>query len=225
MHSFDGLVAEGLLPTAKNMLTGFRNGIFPWYDERTLPLWWSPLERCVLVSGQLYLSRRNKRYLRALLRQGYSLRTDTAFAEVVDGCARPAAGREQTWILPEMREAYVELHRQGHAHSVQVHDAAGNLVGGAFGVQAGRVFVAESMFRTASQASKLALVSLAGLTHELGFACIDAQFMTPHLLSLRFCLISRLHYLRILKVPATTEDLPRSWPQAGDLPAPALLQL
>ena len=124
-------------------------------------------------------------------RRRYEIRFDTAFAEVVVGCADPR--RPHGWITPEVRAAYVRLHELGWAHSVEAFDADGRLAGGVYGVQIGGLFAAESMFTRATDASKAAL---AALSERLGTAAlIDVQWLTPHLASLGAVEIAREEYL------------------------------
>jgi leucyl/phenylalanyl-tRNA--protein transferase len=177
----NGLLAMGgdLSPT--RLLNAYRQGIFPWFSAGEPILWWSPDPRLVFRTDAFALSRRLCRDLR---RSAWQVRADTVFAEVIDACARsPRPGQDGTWITPEMRAAYVELHRLGHAHSVEVFDGA-RLVGGIYGVAVGRMFFGESMFSAASGGSKVALAGLVRILRGWGWPLLDAQVENPHLLSL-----------------------------------------
>lgn len=195
----DGLVAFGGDLSVARLLLAYRSGIFPWYDQGLPPMWWSPDPRCSMTPERLHLSRRLLRTIRAAR---FTLGWDRAFDEVIDGCAE---GRpEGTWILPEMREAYCELHRLGHAHSLGVWQD-GELVGGLYGVQVGGLFAAESMFHRRSDMSKIALVAALRSTFAAGIRVFDVQFETPHLGRLGAFGISRARYLETI---AAVVDLP-----------------
>src|SRR5690554_5000788 len=136
----DGLLAIGGDLSPARLLNAYRHGIFPWYSQGQPILWWSPDPRMLFRSDGVRLSRRFRRSLR---RSGWELRADTAFAHVVDACATaPRRGQDGTWITRPMREAYLELHRLGHAHSVEVFDGP-DLAGGIYGVAVGRMFFGE----------------------------------------------------------------------------------
>jgi leucyl/phenylalanyl-tRNA---protein transferase len=173
-----GLLAVGADLRPSRLLTAYSLGIFPWYSEGQPVLWHCPDPRFVLEPGRLHLSRSLQKTLR---RGTFEVRFDTAFAEVIDACAsvyRP--GQRGTWITSEMREAYVELHRLGHAHSVESW-LEGTLVGGMYGVSLGRAFFGESMFAHVSDASKVALATLVGRLRTWEFSLLDCQQQTEHM--------------------------------------------
>lgn len=177
------------------LLDAYRHGIFPWPaggDDAPI-LWWSPDPRAVLTPDGIHVSRTLARTLRS-----GRLRTtlDQAFTDVVAGCAdRPGEG---TWITPSMASAYAELHELGHAHSLEVWDAAGDLVGGIYGVAVGAAFCGESMFHRVRDASKVALVALTEHLRDTGFWFLDAQLPTPHLGSMGASVVARARYLDML---------------------------
>lgn len=178
----DGLLAMGgdLSPT--RLLNAYRHGIFPWYSQGQPLLWWSPDPRMVFRTDAVRLSSRFRRELR---RSRWQVRADTAFQAVVAACAgSPRPGQDGTWITPEMQAAYTQLHRLGHAHSVEVFDPDGTLVGGIYGVASGRMFFGESMFSARSGGSKVALAALARVLHGWGWPLLDAQVENPHLVSM-----------------------------------------
>jgi leucyl/phenylalanyl-tRNA--protein transferase len=178
----DGLLAYGGDLSPQRLLNAYAGGIFPWYSRGQPILWWSPDPRMVFDTGRFALSSRLRRSLR---KSAWELRADIAFAAVVDACASvPRPGQDGTWITPQMRAAYCELHRLGHAHSVEVYDRQGALVGGIYGVALGRMFFGESMFSRQSGGSKVALAGLARFLAGNGFPLLDAQVENPHLLSL-----------------------------------------
>ena len=156
--------------------------------RRTALAWWSPDPRGVVPLDGLVVSRSLRRSCRR-----YEVRVDTAFAAVVDACADE--GRTGRWILPEVRDAYVRLHRLGWAHSVEAWTPSGTLVGGLYGVATGGLFAGESMFHHAVDASKVALVHLVGLLREGGATLLDVQWTTPHLTSLGAVDLPRPAYL------------------------------
>lgn len=223
-----GLVALGGDLSCERLLKAYSMGIFPWYGEDDPIMWWSPDPRTVLFPEEFHLSRS---LLRRLRKHDYAIRVDSAFAEVIDICARiPRDGENGTWIVPEMMDAYIKLHREGHAHSVEVWlnpnaaenilanelyplraaDANGSvLIGGCYGVQTGSVFCGESMFSLARDASKIALAALSYLGRG-SIRAIDCQFLTPHLASLGAKEISRARYLALLS-PASPTDSADCW--------------
>ncbi|MEJ2308718.1 MAG: leucyl/phenylalanyl-tRNA--protein transferase [Gammaproteobacteria bacterium] len=190
----DGLLAVGGDLSVTRLLNAYRAGIFPWFSANQPVLWWSPDPRTLLFPGKLHVSRS----LRKRLRKGlFRVTFDTAFANVVDACASiPRSGQDGTWITPAMRQAYLALHRQGHAHSVEVW-RQGELVGGLYGVAVGAAFYGESMFSRATDTSKIALVKLVDKLTDAGFAFIDCQVVTGHLLSLGAETVDREAFLRL----------------------------
>jgi leucyl/phenylalanyl-tRNA--protein transferase len=174
----DGLLAFGGDLSPERLLNAYRHGIFPWSCEDQPILWWSPDPRMVFRSDGVHLSRRFRRLVRAL---GWTVRADTAFDSVVMNCANSLrGGHSGTWITPEMRRAYRELHRLGHAHAIEVWDGA-LLVGGLYGVAIGQMFFAESMFSALSGGSKVALAALAAILRNWAWPMFDAQVESPHL--------------------------------------------
>lgn len=172
----EGLVAVGGDISTERLLLAYDSGVFPWYDEGMPPLWWSPNPRAILDLRELHVSRSMLR----VMRQGFTLTWNRDFAAVMRGCADREEG---TWILPEMQVAYAELHRLGHAHSLEVWQG-GELAGGLYGVQRGGLFAAESMFHRVTNASKLALIATVRAVFGRGVQLFDTQLLTPHLSSL-----------------------------------------
>lgn len=173
-----GLLAVGGDLSPLRLLSAYARGIFPWYSEGQPILWHSPNPRFVLTPDKLHVGRS----LRKTLKAGtYTVRYDTAFAEVITACGEvPRPGQDGTWITPEMREAYLELHRLGFAHSVEAW-AEGELKGGLYGVSLGAAFFGESMFARAPDASKVAFVTAVERFKSWGFHFIDCQVETEHL--------------------------------------------
>jgi len=173
----NGLLAAGGDLRPERLLAAYRHGCFPWYQEGQPLLWWSPDPRTVLFPDELHVSRS----LRKRMRHGdYRVTFDTAFAEVIQGCAGPRSYADGTWITTPMQDAYVRLHEMGVAHSVEVWQQ-GQLVGGLYGLAMGELFFGESMFSRATDASKVGFVTLVERLREWGFALIDCQMPTRHL--------------------------------------------
>lgn len=189
-----GLLAQGGWLTPTWLLAAYRRGIFPWYGEDTPILWWSPDPRMVFVLEDFRVARSVGKSVR---RAGFRFTFDNDFGAVIRGCAAPAPGREETWIVPGMIDAYEELHRAGHAHSVECW-RGGVLAGGVYGVAVGGVFCAESMFHRETDASKAALAVLCTSLRAWGAELLDAQMPTRHLASLGGVAMGRAEYIRRL---------------------------
>lgn len=187
----NGLLAFGGDLSPERLLAAYRRGIFPWYSEGEPILWWSPDPRCVFRTDQL---KPNRSLRRQLAGKSWRVTVDQAFGDVIRGCAAPRDDHMGTWLLPPMIDAYLQLHRLGHAHSVEAWEGT-RLIGGIYGVAVGRLFCGESMFSTESGGSKLALTSLARLLHERGFPLLDAQVANNHTLGLGAVEIPRKEYL------------------------------
>ncbi len=182
-----GLLAAGGDLCPARLLNAYRHGIFPWYSDDQPILWWSPAPRCVLYPEDVHLSRR----LRRRYNQGqFSLTTDQAFTEVIEGCAKPRQDQYGTWITADMCAAYIRLHELGVAHSVEVW-VNNQLCGGIYGLALGQVFFGESMFSQLEGASKIALIALCHQLQRWGFVLLDCQISNPHLLSMGAKEISR----------------------------------
>jgi len=191
----DDLVAIGADLEPGTLLAAYRHGLFPMPSGTTGdPMYWfCPVRRGVLPLDGLVVSRSLRRAAR-----DYEIRVDTAFEEVVAHCASPH--RDGRWITPEIQSAYAVLHRLGWAHSIETWQH-GELVGGLYGVSIGGLFAGESMFHTATDASKVALTALAGLVFDdrSPDRIIDVQWGTPHLRSLGIVELPRREYLKRLR--------------------------
>jgi leucyl/phenylalanyl-tRNA--protein transferase len=190
-----GLLAAGGDLSPARLLAAYRRGIFPWYSPGQPVLWWSPDPRAVLFPEEFKTSRSLAKTLR---NGGFSVALDEDFAGVIDGCAAPRPDSPGTWITGEMREAYLELHRRGHAHSVEAR-LGGALVGGLYGVRLGGVFFGESMFSRVSDASKVALAHLVAVCRRNSIAVIDCQLASRHLASLGARSIPRTQFQALLE--------------------------
>lgn len=190
----DGLLAMGGDLSVERLLFAYREGIFPWY-EGDLPLWWCPDPRFVLFPSQLRVSKSMHAVLRS---DRFQFKTNTAFHSVIDGCRLARRDHEGTWITPEVAAAYTRLHHAGFAHSAEAWQD-GKLAGGLYGVKLGKVFFGESMFSLVSNASKFAFVQYVQQLIQEGLMLIDCQVYTSHLESLGAEMISRSHFLSLLK--------------------------
>jgi len=209
------LAAGGSLDTA-TLVAAYRKGIFPWFNPGEPPLWWTPDPRLVFFPERFHCGRRLRRRLR---NADWSVSLDQAFPRVIRACAEPRRGQPGTWISAPMIEAYEGLFRDGYGHSVEIW-RQGQLVGGVYGLQLGRVFFGESMFSREPDASKAALFTLSALRGELGLRLLDAQVDSEHLRSLGAECICRREF----------EDLLRRWAHQpsthpGPRPAHALTEL
>jgi leucyl/phenylalanyl-tRNA--protein transferase len=176
----DGLLAIGGSLSPGRLAAAYRQGIFPWYNEDQPILWWSPNPRTVLFPERINISRS----LRKTLRQGrFEICFDRTFTEVLEACRQPRRHEAGTWITEEMRAAYCEMHRLGHAHSIECWQH-GRLVGGLYGLAFGKAFFGESMFSRVRDASKVVLVYLARQLQAWGYELIDCQVASPHLFSM-----------------------------------------
>ncbi len=193
MQDPNGLLMAGANLKPDRLIQAYRHGIFPWYSEGEPILWWSPDPRCVIWPEQINIRRSLRKTIK---QQKFTISFNQCFSQVVDNCSKPRPGSDGTWITSDMAESYGELHRRGHAESIEVWEQE-QLVGGLYGVVVGRVFVGESMFSKSSNASKIALVSLATCDR---FALIDCQLPTEHLITMGAKCISREEYLGALKV-------------------------
>jgi len=191
----NGLLAAGGDLTPARLLAAYRRGIFPWYEEPQPILWWTPDPRSVLFPDELHVARSLRKELR---RDTFRLGVDTAFPRVMAACAGSRRGAQGTWIGLDMLAAYTALHHQGYAHSIEVLDATGELVGGLYGVALGGVFFGESMFSHRVNASKVALVGLVDIMRRGGFGLIDCQVGNPHLASLGARDLDRLDFEALL---------------------------
>lgn len=178
------------------LLRAYAAGIFPMAESRDDPqlFWVDPEWRGVLPFDQVHISRRLRRTVR---RGRFEVRCDSAFAEVIGACAESQPNRPESWINEEITALYGELHKRGHAHSVECwHE--GTLVGGLYGISLGAAFFGESMFSRATDASKVALVHLLARLKSGGYRLLDTQFITDHLRRFGVIEISRAEYHRRL---------------------------
>jgi leucyl/phenylalanyl-tRNA--protein transferase len=187
----DDVVAVGADLEPDTLLYAYAHGMFPMFHKRDL-LWWSPVDRGVIPLDGL----RTTRSVRQSAKK-FTCTVNTVFTDVMKKCSN-VHGEKQKWITDEFIDAYTELHQEGHAHSVEVWNAAGELVGGLYGVRINKFFAGESMFHTETDASKVALMHLVQLMTLDGMELLDTQWRTDHLESLGCIAIPREKYLQLL---------------------------
>tara|TARA_R110002073_G_scaffold54305_6_gene139898 strand:- start:2178 stop:2813 length:636 start_codon:yes stop_codon:yes gene_type:complete len=192
----DGLLAVGGDLSPERLLLAYKNGIFPWFNEDSMILWWSPDPRMVLFPNKIKISKSMAQVIKS---NKFRITWNTQFEEVVNACsAIKRKGQAGTWITPEMKSAYLKLHQMGIAKSIEVWESH-NLVGGLYGIDLGNVFCGESMFSRKSNASKFAFISLAKELQQKEYKLIDCQVYTAHLESLGAEEIPRKQFIKILK--------------------------
>ncbi|AWL12085.1 Leucyltransferase [Saliniradius amylolyticus] len=199
----NGLLAYGGDLSVARLVLAYQHGIFPWFSEGEPILWWSPDPRGILELDNFYASKS----LRKLARSGrYSVTLNRDFKQVIRQCASVPRNDSGTWITEQMIQAYIELHKAGHSHSVEIWDGP-ELVGGLYGVAVGRVFCGESMFHHRSNTSKLAMLALVQHLKQAGFAFIDCQLQNDHLASLGVTEMPRQAFLVRLR-EAVVQSVP-----------------
>ncbi len=195
MADEDGLLAIGGDLSRERLLHAYRNGIFPWYENKYI-LWWCPDPRFVLFPQEMKISSSMKQLLK---KNAFEFSVNTDFNAVISQCKSiTRRGQDGTWITEEMRNAYNDLHFAGFAHSAEVR-LNGELVGGLYGVRLGKVFYGESMFSRFSNASKYAFIKYVELLKSEGVELIDCQVYTAHLESMGARMIPRSQFITLVK--------------------------
>jgi leucyl/phenylalanyl-tRNA--protein transferase len=190
----DGLLAIGGDLSVDRLLLAYKKGIFPWFDG-DIPMWWSPNPRFVLFPTELRISKSMKVLLK---RNAFEVTTNKAFPAVIKACKeKERTDQDGTWITDDVEAAYIELHKQGYAHSVEVW-LKDQLAGGLYGVKLGNMFFGESMFSNVSNASKYGFIKYVELLQSQGLVLIDCQVYTEHLESLGARMIDRNEFLKYL---------------------------
>ncbi|HRQ28653.1 MAG TPA: leucyl/phenylalanyl-tRNA--protein transferase [Saprospiraceae bacterium] len=202
----DGLLAVGGDLSLERLLSAYRFGIFPWYNEDDPVLWWSPDPRFVVLPGKVITSKSMRQEMKK-----FRLTLDHDFEAVIRACSTvPRKEQDGTWITEEMTRAYLELHRSGYAHSFETWKE-GCLVGGLYGVSLGRCFFGESMFSLVPNASKYAFIRLSQVLEEKKFRLIDCQVPTDHLKRMGCKNIERTEFLQILRENNLEPTFRGSW--------------
>ncbi len=204
----DGLLAAGGSLDIPVLLEAYSKGIFPWYAEGSPVLWWSPDPRMVLFPDKFKVSKSLDQILR---KEDFEIRMDSRFPDVIRQCSKVhRPGQDGTWITEDMINAYILLHEEGYAHSVEVF-AEGELVGGLYGVSLGGAFFGESMFHLRRDVSKVALYHLVDFARRNNFSLIDVQQSTPHMKSLGAEEIPRSRFLDLLLQALSETTLLGPW--------------
>jgi len=191
----DGLLAVGGDLSAKRLLLAYRNGIFPWYEGEHI-LWWCPDPRFVLFPPELKVSKSMRQLIK---RNAFEFTINRAFTEVINNCKTiPRRDQQSTWITNDVKEAYINMHELGFAHSAEVWDE-GELVGGLYGIRLGNVFFGESMFSKKSNASKYAFIKYIEFLLTENVKLVDCQVYTEHLESLGARMIPRSEFTSLLE--------------------------
>jgi leucyl/phenylalanyl-tRNA--protein transferase len=190
----EGLIAWGGDLNPNRILSAYMKGIFPWYNEEDPILWWSPDPRLVLYPKDIKISKSLKKSMKK-----FEVKIDHDFRGVVQKCRDVRVNKDEgTWILEDVIEAYTKIHEMKLAKSFEVY-YEGELVGGLYGIDLGKIFCGESMFQTKSDASKVALVYLAQYCLEYGYELIDCQVPSNHLKSMGAVEMKRDEFLDILE--------------------------
>ena len=197
LASDEGLLAYGGDLSSERLLFAYKKGIFPWYSKHDPILWWSPNPRLLLYPEKFKV---RKSFARVLRSGKFIVTFDTHFPEVIRQCASVyRKEQESTWIVDEILEAYIKLHEEGFAHSVEVHKD-GKLVGGLYGVAFGKAFFGESKFSLVSDASKVAFKALSDVLGSRGYDFIDCQMKTDHMIGLGAEVVERDLFLDSLEL-------------------------
>jgi leucyl/phenylalanyl-tRNA---protein transferase len=193
----NGLLAVGGDLSPQRLLAAYSQGIFPWFSQGDPYMWWSPDPRLILTPDSLHIPKSLKKTIR---RDRFHITFNCAFDRVIQACSQVKRGEgEGTWITEEMRVAYGELHRLGHALSVEAWLLEGEeaiLAGGSYGIVMGRCFFGESMFHCRPEASKVAFVALVMELKKQGVELIDCQMKTDHLLRFGAWEVPRKEFLK-----------------------------
>ena len=193
--SEEGLLCISPDLTPEQVLTAYSFGLFPWSEGEDPIMWWFTSPRCVLFPAQVKISKTMRQFAR---RSKWRISMNEAFPDVIDACSEPRVDQEgETWIHPTLKTVFIQLHRQGIAHSVEVWEE-GQLIGGLYGISIGKIFFGESMFSKKSNASKMALIHLCEYLEQRGYWLIDCQQTTEHLVSMGASEISRDKWWSVL---------------------------
>ena len=207
-----GLVAVGGDLAIDTLLSAYARGLFPWFNADEPIAWWCPDPRCIMIPTDYQPSKSLRRQAKS---SRWQLTLNQSFDAVIQACSLPRsdglADGDHTWIHDEMIEAYTQLHAAGFAHSIEVWDEHGALVGGLYGLKIGNIYFGESMFHSASNASKLAFWGLMRLCAQSDVALVDCQLPNPHLMSLGAVTMPRTDFLAQLSTVIAHCSL--HWPQ------------
>ena len=204
----NGLLCVGGDLSIERLLLAYSSGIFPWYSDDEPILWWSPDPRLILYPKKIKISRSLKKKIN---NHYFSITMDQAFEDVIYACADMRSQNcQETWLVEKMIKAYIKLHNEGFAHSVECWKDD-KLAGGLYGISLGRCFFGESMFTYVNDASKVALAALSNHLSKLNFDLIDCQVTTNHLISMGGFEISRDFFLNQLKLSLQKPSITGVW--------------
>ncbi|MCW8833014.1 MAG: leucyl/phenylalanyl-tRNA--protein transferase [Colwellia sp.] len=213
----NGLLAVGGDLQPKRLINAYSQGIFPWFSENDPLMWWSPDPRAIIKLNDLRI---NRTLRKAIKKTPYKITLNTAFERVIKHCADAPFRHDDTWIVPEMQEAYTQLHQLGYAHSIEVWQeypatdkspSTQALVGGLYGIAINGFFSGESMFYSTPNASKFALVALAKLLTSIGADFIDCQLLNPFLQDIGAIEISRHDFVALKEAAITKVTTDSFW--------------
>lgn len=212
----DGILAVGGDLSMERLLLAYQNGLFPWYNPDDPILWWSPDPRFVLFPAELKIAKSMRSYFN---QRKFEVTFDEEFEQVIKACQRQSRKGQGggTWISDGIVEAYINLHKAGFAHSVEVWNGD-ELVGGLYGICLGKIFFGESMFSKVNNASKVGFITLVRMLEKWDFKLIDCQQETRHLKSLGGRGISRSNFLKYIERNKKEKNLRRSWKGIVDDP-------
>lgn len=221
-----GVVAMGGDLAPETLIAAYAQGLFPWFNEDEPIAWWCPEPRCVITPKDYQPSKSLRKQARS---SRWQLTLNKSFDQVIHACSLPRSDAlnhnqvagEHTWIHQEMIDAYTQLHRYGFAHSVEVWDEQGKLIGGLYGLKIGHIYFGESMFHRASNASKLAFWGLMQLCAESEIALVDCQLPNDHLLSLGATTLTRNTFLQQLDKSLSAGSV--NWPSAAAISVPVAM--
>jgi len=216
MRDPNGLLAIGGDLSATRLLGAYAQGVFPWYNPDEPILWWCPDPRAVLFPADFHVSRSLARRLR---HNDYAITVNRAFPAVLEACSGPRARGRGTWLGPEMKRAYQDLHERGHAQSIEVWQGR-ELAGGLYGVSLGRAFYGESMFSRIDDGSKIALHYLCRQLRAWDFELMDCQISSPHLATLGAVEIPREQFLGRLRAAVAQPAPTGRWRFDVEVPEP-----
>lgn len=203
-----GILAYGGDLHPDRLKVAYRFGIFPWYSAGEPLLWWFPDPRAVLFPENIRIARSMRPYFN---QQKFSVTVDLAFKDVIVQCRKRGGNDpEETWIHPEMQEAYIQLHEEGLAHSVEVWQND-QLVGGLYGVAMGMIFFGESMFSHVANSSKYGFIVFTRFLEKMGFALIDCQQDTPHMRTLGATTIQATEFFQRIHSNLGKMGYPGKW--------------
>ncbi len=215
----NGLLAVGGDLQPKRLINAYSQGIFPWFSDNDPLMWWSPDPRAIIKLNDFRI---NRTLRKAIKKSPYKITLNTAFEQVIKSCANAPFRDDDTWIVPEMQKAYSQLHQLGYAHSIEIWQENINdiskktLVGGLYGVAINGFFSGESMFYTAPNASKFALLALVNLLSTMNIEFIDCQLLNPFLADMGAIEILRCDFVA-LKETAITKVIPKNFWQPREL--------